>query len=604
MPPRTRAAPHPSRPAAEPPGSRAAQDRAALRPSRPAAEPPGSRAALRPSSPATRDPSRPGAEPPFCRATLPPLPGEHSPTVPASPIPTACTASLSSPWLPLCDRADDLSLFDLTSGASPAPAADADPTVRSQWATRDAAARLAVRRHLPTSERAHFSQYKSAQTLYDAVVARYSSPATAALSRLMLPYLFLDLSTFPTVADLITHLRTSDTRYRAALPAEFCAKNPPPMYITLYYVVVRLPDSLRVVRDHFLAVCPTSLTVDLLEKALLAAEKSIVAVGASRGDPRTPIFEGCSPLLPPCFPLLPLLLLPTYLVSMLGGRSPVVLTGHADASWADDQATQRSSQGYTFSLGSGSVSWRSTRSSSVLGSSCEAEIYAGAMAAQELRWLTYLLTDLGEPPRSPPVLYEDNKAMLALCREQRLEHRTKHIALRYFLARELQQRGQLRLAYVASEANTADVFTKALAPCDHQRFCTQPGLLALLCLTGLVTPCSPHFAYGVHSFLFAYFHITYLLTDLGERPRSPPVLYVDNKAAIALCQEHRLEHRTKHIALCYFLARELQQRGHLRLTYVATRANTADIFTKALPPSDHQRFCTLLGLVPTLPHLL
>ncbi|CAI7824438.1 unnamed protein product [Closterium sp. NIES-53] len=38
--------------------------------------------------------------------------------------------------------------------------------------------------------------------------------------------------------------------------------------------------------------------------------------------------------------------------------------------------------GYTFSLGSGFVSWRSTRSSSVLNSSCEAEIYAGAMAAQ------------------------------------------------------------------------------------------------------------------------------------------------------------------------------------------------------------------------------
>ncbi|CAI7885383.1 unnamed protein product [Closterium sp. NIES-54] len=165
---------------------------------------------------------------------------------------------------------------------------------------------------------------------------------------------------------------------------------------------------------------------------------------------------------------------------VLGGWSPVVLTEHADASWADDQATQRSSQGYTFSVGSGSVSWRATLSSSVLGSSCEAEIYAGAMAAQELRWLTYLLTDLGEPPRSPPVLYVDNKAMLALCREQRLEHRTKHIALRYFLARELQQRGQLWLAYVASKANTADVFTKALAPCDHQRFCTQLGLVPVL----------------------------------------------------------------------------------------------------------------------------
>ncbi|CAI7927519.1 unnamed protein product [Closterium sp. NIES-54] len=165
---------------------------------------------------------------------------------------------------------------------------------------------------------------------------------------------------------------------------------------------------------------------------------------------------------------------------VLGGRGPVVLIGHADASWVDDSVTQRSSQGYTFSLGSDSVSWRSTRSSSVFSSSCEAEIYVGAMAAQELRWLTYLLTDLGEQPRSPPVLYVDNKAMIALCQEHRLEHRTKHIALRYFLARELQQRGQLRLAYVATRANTADIFTKALPPGDHQRFSTVVGLVPTL----------------------------------------------------------------------------------------------------------------------------
>ncbi|CAI7866491.1 unnamed protein product [Closterium sp. NIES-54] len=112
---------------------------------------------------------------------------------------------------------------------------------------------------------------------------------------------------------------------------------------------------------------------------------------------------------------------------VLGGRARVVLTGNAYASWVDDLATQRSSQ----------------------GSSCEAEIYAGAMAAQELRWLTYLLTNSGEAPRSPLVMYVDNNAMLALCQEHRLEHRTKHLALRYLLARELQQRGQLRLAYVA-----------------------------------------------------------------------------------------------------------------------------------------------------------
>ncbi|CAI7787981.1 unnamed protein product [Closterium sp. NIES-53] len=165
---------------------------------------------------------------------------------------------------------------------------------------------------------------------------------------------------------------------------------------------------------------------------------------------------------------------------VLGGRGDIVLTGHSDASWVDDQATQRSSQGYTFSLGSGSVSWRSTRSSSVLGSSCEVEIYATAMAAQELRWLTYLLTDLGERPRSPPVLYVDNKAAIALCQEHRLEHGMKHVALHYFLAGELQQRGQLRLAYVATRANTADIFTKALPPGNHQRFCTLLGLVPTL----------------------------------------------------------------------------------------------------------------------------
>ncbi|CAI5986222.1 unnamed protein product [Closterium sp. NIES-64] len=218
----------PSRPAAEPPCRRAA-----LPPSCPEAEPPCRRAAL--------PPSRSEAEPPCRRAALPP---SRSATEPLSSWTVRAALSVMAPpsvltfpaegravdfevWVDdqqlflQCYRANGLSLFDLTSGASPAPTANADATVRSHWATRDATARLAVRRHLPTSKRAHFSQYKSAQTLYDAVVARYSSPATAALSRLMLPYLFPDLAAFPTVADLITHLRTSDTRYRAALPADF-----------------------------------------------------------------------------------------------------------------------------------------------------------------------------------------------------------------------------------------------------------------------------------------------------------------------------------------------------------------------------------------------
>ncbi|CAI7761409.1 unnamed protein product [Closterium sp. NIES-53] len=64
--------------------------------------------------------------------------------------------------------------------------------------------------------------------------------------------------------------------------------------------------------------------------------------------------------------------------------------------------------------------------------------------------------------------------MLALYQEHIQEHRTKHIALRYFLAQELQQRGQFRLAYVASQANTADVFTKAFL------YCVRPSCFAFL----------------------------------------------------------------------------------------------------------------------------
>ncbi|CAI7883886.1 unnamed protein product [Closterium sp. NIES-53] len=139
----------------------------------------------------------------------------------------------------LSDLKDSVSLFDHVSSAAPAPPATADISTRSL----------------------------TAQALYDAVVARYSSPATAAIGRLLLPYLFPELSAFATVADLVTHLRTSDAHYRDAVPAE----------------------------DHLLTLDPTSLTVGHLEQHLLAAETSAVAVGAACGTPRSPFLEGCSP---------------------------------------------------------------------------------------------------------------------------------------------------------------------------------------------------------------------------------------------------------------------------------------------------------------------
>ncbi|CAI7741568.1 unnamed protein product [Closterium sp. NIES-53] len=167
----------------------------------------------------------------------------------------------------LSDSKDSVLLFDLASGAATAPPATADNLTRSQWLTRDAAARLAIRNHLPLAECTHFGQHRTAKALYDVVVARYSSPATTALGRLLLPYLFPELSAFATVEDLVSQLCASDARYRTAVHAE----------------------------DHFLSLDPTSLTVDLLEQRLLAVETSAVAVGAARRTPRPPFFEESSP---------------------------------------------------------------------------------------------------------------------------------------------------------------------------------------------------------------------------------------------------------------------------------------------------------------------
>ncbi|CAI7851168.1 unnamed protein product [Closterium sp. NIES-53] len=131
----------------------------------------------------------------------------------------------------LSDIKDSVSMFDHVTGVAPAPPATADSGTHSQWLYRDATAHLAIRNHLPVAECTHFGQHWTAQSLYDAVVARYSSPATAAIGRLLLPYLFSALSAFANVADLVTHLHTT----------------------------------------------------------------SAIVVGAACGTPRSPFFEGCSP---------------------------------------------------------------------------------------------------------------------------------------------------------------------------------------------------------------------------------------------------------------------------------------------------------------------
>ncbi|CAI7833896.1 unnamed protein product, partial [Closterium sp. NIES-53] len=198
------------------------------------------------------------------------------------------------PYL-LSDSKDSILLFDLASGAATAPPATADSATRSHWLTRDAAARLAICNHLPLAECAQFGQHRTAKAQYKAVVARYSSPATTVLGRLLLPYLFPELSAFATIEDLS------------------------PASLTLYALSGTTSSPLTPPPSPY-----------LLEQQLLAAETSAVAVGAARGTPRSPFFEACSP---------------SPLASSYASAAAVDVLGTEDVGAASASAKRRNSKG-------------------------------------------------------------------------------------------------------------------------------------------------------------------------------------------------------------------------------------------------------------------
>lgn len=157
---------------------------------------------------------------------------------------------------------------------------------------------------------------------------------------------------------------------------------------------------------------------------------------------------------------------------VLGGTS-TQLTGYSDSSWADDKDDRRSSQGHCFTLGSGVVSWKATRSPAVALSTCEAELYAACAAAQEAVWLADLLNQLGYPA---PMVWCDNQSTVALTKDPIYTGHSKHIEARCYFIRELVQANKLRTAHIAGVDNMADIFTKPLSPDDHSRLTHMLGL--------------------------------------------------------------------------------------------------------------------------------
>ncbi|CAI7881206.1 unnamed protein product [Closterium sp. NIES-53] len=112
------------------------------------------------------------------------------------------------------------------------------------WKLRDAATCITLSSLLPESEETHFTQVCTASEFLTAIKARYATPTTVSLGQLFLLFLFPDLASFERSADLIAHLRSLDSSYRAACTEAQLALLPPPMAITIYFIATSLPDRL------------------------------------------------------------------------------------------------------------------------------------------------------------------------------------------------------------------------------------------------------------------------------------------------------------------------------------------------------------------------
>ncbi|RSH93081.1 hypothetical protein EHS25_007434 [Saitozyma podzolica] len=162
----------------------------------------------------------------------------------------------------------------------------------------------------------------------------------------------------------------------------------------------------------------------------------------------------------------------------LGGKTAKAeLEGWVDADWGGCHDTRRSTTGHIFMLGGSAIVWTSRRQATVASSTVEAEYVAVSEAAREAVWLKGLLDELGVTPKEPTPLWCDNQGAIRLARNPGTHRRTKHIAIRWHLIRELIEDGVVRLGYVPTASQVADIFTKALLPAPHRSLRASLGLV-------------------------------------------------------------------------------------------------------------------------------
>jgi hypothetical protein len=138
------------------------------------------------------------------------------------------------------------------------------------------------------------------------------------------------------------------------------------------------------------------------------------------------------------------------------------LVGYADADYARDPITRRSTTGYAFLLNGAAVSWRVRKQPSVALSTCEAEVMSLCDAAKEAVWLRRLLAELGCEQQGPTTILEDNESAVRVASGEALFERSKHIDIRVHYLRDTVSDHVLRIVPCATDYMAADALTKPL----------------------------------------------------------------------------------------------------------------------------------------------
>jgi len=87
-----------------------------------------------------------------------------------------------------------------------------------------------------------------------------------------------------------------------------------------------------------------------------------------------------------------------------------------------------------------------------------------------------------------------------------------------------------------------------------------------------------------------------LMAEIKLPQTDPTPLLTDNEAALALAKDPRFHARAKHINTKYHYIRECHDNGDIHVSYVPTKDNVADIFTKPLPAPAFLYLRSHLGL--------